>query len=222
MVVAYLRVSTDKQHLENQKDEINRFCRQKGLSVDRWHCEVVSGKKRGRERKLTSVLNKLSEGDVLIVTEVSRLSRTLLEIMNILNTCLLKKVVLYSTKDGYAFENNINSKVLGFAFGLVAEIEHNLISIRTKEALSRRRSEGMVLGRPKGSRTQLNKLFDNREEVLELLGRGCTHLGIAERYGVSLRTFYRFLKAVRGEECDNVSFLPRDLSGKARLGGNPD
>ena len=150
MVVAYLRVSTGKQHLKNQCEEIKKYAIKKNLSVDKWYTEVASGKKKGSDRKLGTLLRRLTKGDILIVTELSRLSRTLLEIMSILNQCIRKEVVVYSVKDGYAFDNNINSKVLGFAFGLVAEIEHNLISARTREALALRKSEGVVLGRRQG------------------------------------------------------------------------
>ena len=140
-VVAYLRVSTEKQFLENQREEIIRFAEKNGLSIDRWYMETVSGKVSSKERKLAGLLDRMKPGDSLIITEISRLSRTLLEIMTILNSCIKRGVVLYSTKEGYVFQNDINSKVLGFAFGLMAEIERNLISMRTKEALERRRQE---------------------------------------------------------------------------------
>ena len=146
MVIAYLRVSTSKQHLVNQQDEIRRFAHTKEIEVSRWVTEIVSGKKNQKERKLGRVINQLKPGDTLIVTEISRLSRTLTEIMTIMGKCLEKNITIYSTKDGYAFDNTINSKVLCFAFGLVAEIERNLISMRTKEALALRKAEGVILG----------------------------------------------------------------------------
>lgn len=146
MVVAYLRVSTNKQHLENQQEEIKKFAAHRGLDIDKWYHDVVSGKVHSNDRKLGDLLESLQEGDCLIVTEVSRLSRTLIDIMNIINTCIQRKIVLHSTKEGYTFENNLNSKILGFAFGLVAEIERNLISIRTREALAVRKAEGKNWG----------------------------------------------------------------------------
>lgn len=118
MVIAYLRVSTEKQFLANQKEEILRFAEKNGLSIDKWYTETVSGSVSTKERKLAPLLRQMKPGDTLIVTEISRLSRTLLEIMTILNSCIKKQVVLYSTKEGYVFQNDINSKVLGFAFGL--------------------------------------------------------------------------------------------------------
>lgn len=142
MVVAYLRVSTNRQHLENQQEEIKRFAHNRGLTINKWYNDIISGKVNSSDRKLGDILSSLQEGDCLIVTEVSRLSRTLIDIMNIINTCIQRKIILHSTKEGYTFENNLNSKILGFAFGLVAEIERNLISIRTKEALAVRKAEG--------------------------------------------------------------------------------
>lgn len=105
MVIAYLRVSTSKQHLVNQQDEIRRFAHTKEIEVSRWVTEIVSGKKNQKERKLGRVINQLKPGDTLIVTEISRLSRTLTEIMTIMGKCLEKNITIYSTKDGYAFDN---------------------------------------------------------------------------------------------------------------------
>ena len=105
MVIAYLRVSTSKQHLVNQQDEIRRFAHTKEIEVSRWVTEIVSGKKNQKERKLGRVINQLKPGDTLIVTEISRLSRTLTEIMAIMGKCLEKNITIYSTKDGYAFDN---------------------------------------------------------------------------------------------------------------------
>lgn len=151
MVVAYLRVSTGRQHLANQRDEIRRFAESKNFTINTWVMEVVSGSKQGSARKLGSLLRRMKRGDTLIVTEISRLSRTLTEVMSIMGKCLSREINLYTTKEGYSFDNSINSKVLCFAFGLVAEIERQLISLRTKEALAVRKSEGMRLGRQEGT-----------------------------------------------------------------------
>ena len=140
MIIGYLRVSTEKQNPENQRDEIRRFAEEKSLAVDSWVVETASGKRPYRKRKLGRLLRRLRSGDVLIVTEISRLSRSLTEIMAIMGYCLEKEVCIYTTKERYTFDNSINSKVLCFAFGLVAEIERNLISMRTKEALALKRA----------------------------------------------------------------------------------
>lgn len=192
MIVAYLRVSTEKQSLANQQNEIEKFTNSRNLHVDRWITEVVSGKKRGGERKLGSLVRHMKKGDILIVTELSRLSRTLTEIMAIVGTLLEKEVALYSTKDCYAFDDSINSKVLCFAFGLVAEIERNLISLRTREALALRREQGIALGRRKGSFTKLQLLIDNCTEIVRQLNRGDTIATVCREYGVARNTFDRF------------------------------
>ena len=192
MVIAYLRVSTGKQHLENQKDEIMKFTAKRGMRVDRWITEIASGKKKEKDRELGRLMKALKPGDTLIVTELSRLSRTLLDVMSIMSRCLEKKITLYSTKDGYAFDNNINSKVLAFAFGLVAEIEHNLISARTREALAARKSVGMQLGRPRGSSPKMQRLIDNKEQVITMLRSGKTVSDICRHYEISRDTFYNF------------------------------
>ena len=169
MVIGYLRVSTGKQNLANQQNEIRRFADSKDFVIDSWVTEVVSGRKRERDRKLGTLLKRMKPGDTLIVTEISRLSRTLTDIMAIMGKCLAREINLYTTKEGYSFDNTINSKVLCFAFGLVAEIERNLISMRTKEALALRKAEGMVLGRKKGSFTKQKVLIDNQEEIVRML-----------------------------------------------------
>lgn len=150
MVIGYLRVSTGKQHPANQKNEIIRFAKGRGLKVEKWVTEIVSGKTKGSERELGRLLDDMVSGDVMIVTEISRLSRTLTDIMNIMGKCLEKGISLYSTKEGYSFDDTINSKVLCFAFGLVAEIERNLISLRTKEALALREARGEETREEKG------------------------------------------------------------------------
>ena len=155
---------------------------------------MVSGKKNKKERKLGTMLKRLKGGDTLIVTELSRLSRTLTDIMAIMGHCLEKNITLYSTKDGYAFDNSINSKVLCFAFGLVAEIERNLISLRTKEALALRRSEGVILGRRKGSYTKLRILMDHRNDIVQMLREGHSIASLCRHYHVSRDTFNNLKK----------------------------
>ena len=130
--------------------------------------------------------------DTLIVTEISRLSRTLTDIMAIMGKCLERGINLYTTKEGYSFDNTINSKVLCFAFGLVAEIERNLISMRTREALALRRAEGMVLGRRHGSYTKMNVLIKNRQVVITMLNKGKSISDICKHFDLSRDTFAKF------------------------------
>lgn len=199
-VIAYLRVSTEKQHLENQKEEIRRFAQAHNLTIDRWVTETVSGKTQNKDRKLGPLLQRMHSGDTLIVTEISRLSRSLTEIMSIMGCCLKKNIILYSTKEGYAFNNSINSKVLAFAFGLVAEIEHNLMSMRTKEALALRRAEGVRIGRPHGSKVKLRILIENREKITAMLRQGMTVNHICRTFDVSRTVYYTFRKEYGLEE----------------------
>ena len=112
--------------------------------------------------------------------------------MAIMGKCLEKGINLYTTKEGYSFDNSINSKVLCFAFGLVAEIERNLISMRTKEALALRKAEGVVLGRKKGSYTKMNVLIENRKVIVGMLKRNCTIADICRRFDISRDTFMKF------------------------------
>lgn len=162
MTIGYVRVSTSKQHPANQLEEIQRFADTRSFVIDRFVIEIVSGRTAEKDRKLGALLRRMKKGDTLIVTEISRLSRTMTEIMSIMGRCLERGINLYTTKEGYTFDNSINSKVLCFAFGLVAEIERNLISMRTKEALMLRRAEGVTLGRRHGSYTKTSILIDNK------------------------------------------------------------
>lgn len=193
MVIGYIRVSTEKQNVSNQKDEILRFASLNDWTIDRWVTEVVSGKRDVKSRKLGKVLRHLRRGDTLVVTEVSRLSRSLTEIMAIMGLCVKKGVNIYTTKEKYQFDNSINSKVLCFAFGLVAEIERNLISLRTKEALAARRAEGVKLGRRKGSSPKLAIMRENKDLIRGMISKGYTHREIYTALEVSKSTYFKYL-----------------------------
>lgn len=194
MIFAYLRVSTGHQVLDNQKNEIEKFASAHGMHIDNWITEVVSGKKKGRDRKLGALVRTLKTDDTLIVTELSRLSRTLVEIMTIVSELIQKGVKLYSIKENCAFDESINSKVLLFAFGLVAEIERNLISMRTREALTLRRQMGVRLGRPEGTCPKMAVLLLRRADIEEALNGGDSVVSICHRYNISRSTFARFRK----------------------------
>lgn len=172
MVTAYLRVSTEKQHLEHQKSEIGRYANAKKLTIDKWVEEVVSGKTDRKTRRLGAVIGQLKTGDTLIVTEISRLSRSLHEIMLIMKHCVDHSVQIHSTKDGYVFDDSLNSKVLSFAFGLAAEIEHKLISQRIKEALASRKADGKHVGRMFGTDYKFQANIGRETEILSLIAQG--------------------------------------------------
>lgn len=192
MVVGYLRVSTEKQHPENQRDEIQRYAEQNNISIDMWVSEVVSGKKQPSGRKLGRIITKMKKDDTLIVSEVSRLSRTLTDIMEIMGKCLKKGISIHTVKERYRFDDTINSKILCFAFGLVAEIERNLISLRTKEALALRKSEGVVLGRRKGYTPKMDLLMRNDSNIRKMRSEGIRVKDICAKYDVSLDTWYKY------------------------------
>lgn len=209
MIIGYLRVSTARQHLENQKEEIRKFADARKWSVDRWVTEVVSGKTKEVDRKLGCLLRRMNSGDTLIVTEISRLSRTMTDIMSIMGKCLKKGIRLYSTKEGYSFDDSINSKVLCFAFGLVAEIERNLISMRTKEALALRKSEGVVLGRRKGTCAKYNILVKNQEEIIRMLNDNVPISNICKKFNVGRDTFNKFRRSVPDVSASTTANLSR-------------
>lgn len=202
MIAGYIRVSTSKQHPENQKDEIQRYAAANGLVVDKWIIEVVSGKKHIKGRKLGTLMKKMRKGDTLIVTEISRLSRSLTDIMGIMGQCIGKGVNIYTTKEKYRFDDSINSKVLCFAFGLVAEIERNLISMRTKEALALRKAEGKPLGRRTGDRPKMAILKANIDTIRTMISLHRTEKEICEKFGVSKTTWYKFKKEILEDYSD--------------------
>jgi DNA invertase Pin-like site-specific DNA recombinase len=194
MIYSYIRVSTDRQTVENQRYEINQFCKKNSLTVNKWIEEVISGTKKLENRKLGKLLKKMRKNDILICSELSRLGRNLLMIMGILNECMDRDIQVWTIKDNYRLGSDINSKVLAFAFGLSAEIERNLISQRTKEALARKKAEGIILGRPKGSKSKIKKLSGKETEIRRLLEKRTSKSAIARIFGVHRFTAINFIK----------------------------
>ena len=195
MTYGYIRVSSDKQTVENQRFEIEKFCTSNHLHIDGWIEETISGTKSYNKRELGKLLKKVEKGDVIICSELSRLGRNLFMIMEILNICMTKECKVWTIKDNYRLSDDIQSKVLAFAFGLSAEIERNLISQRTKEALARLKSEGKSLGRSKGRRNNtLNVVCVSKHEyILKQLSKGVSIPQIAKRIKVARGTLYRYL-----------------------------
>jgi DNA invertase Pin-like site-specific DNA recombinase len=194
MNYGYIRISTDKQTTENQRFEIQNFTSKKQLNIDEWIDETISSTKKLEIRKFGALLQKMQKGDVLIVSELSRLGRNLMQIMKILHDCMEKDIMVYTVKENYELGNNINSKVLAFAFGLSAEIERNLISQRTKEALARRKAEGQILGRPKGSKSQIRKLTGKEDDIKSLMNKKISYSAIGRILGVHRLTVSSFVK----------------------------
>lgn len=198
MIYGYIRVSTDKQCTENQRYEIEKYCKRNNVSVDSWVEETVSGTKRVEGRKLGRMLKRMRKGDILICAELSRLGRNLMLIMSILNKCMESGMQVWSIKDNYKLGYDIQSKILAFAFGLAAEIERDLISQRTKEALARKKAEGVVLGRPKGSKSAMKKLTRHKDEIRKMLTDNCPKSLIARKLKVNRSTLYRFIGEMNG------------------------
>ena len=194
MNYGYIRVSTDTQTIRNQEFEITRFCQSHGLSIDGWIEETISGQQAYNKRALGDLLKRVNKGDLIICTELSRLGRSLFMIMEILNTCMNKGCQVWSVKEGYRLGDDIQSKVLAFAFGLSAEIERKLISERTREALARKKAEGIRLGRPQGSHNRAYKLDKNAAYIERLLEKNTSLYQIAKSCGVSINTLSRWLK----------------------------
>ncbi len=194
MNYGYIRVSSDKQTVENQRFEINRFSEAQGIHIDGWIEETISGTKNYDKRKLGELLKQIKKDDLIICAELSRLGRNLFMIMEILNICMTKECKVWTIKDNYRLGDDIQSKVLAFAFGLSAEIERNLISQRTKEALARKKAEGVVLGRPVGKKSSRVKLSGKEATIRELLEHGVPQKKIAEIYKVNRMTVSKFIR----------------------------
>lgn len=184
MTIAFIRTYNNKQNSEVQEAVIREFAESQKIEIGKWAKEV--GNSPRANRRLESIVKSLSPGDEILVSDISRVSRKMIEIIHIILLCIERKVTLRSVSDGYVFEDNIDSKTLAFTFGLV--------SIRTKEALALIRSKGVVLGRPKGSQ-QMGRLEPYKEQIeKDLKDPSLTYAQIAEKYNVSLSSFKRFLK----------------------------
>lgn len=188
MVYAYIRVSTDKQTVENQRFEVHKFATEKGLVIDKWVSETVSGTKAAQDRRLGPLLKKMMRGDTLIITEISRLGRNLMQIMSILNQCMSKETMVLTVKERYELGNNINSQILAFAFGLSAQIERDLISQRTKEALARRKAAGQRLGRETGTKNTHYKLTGKEPLIQTMLDYGYSKAAICRKLKCNPKT----------------------------------
>lgn len=193
-VYGYIRVSTDKQTVENQRFEINNFAQKEQIIISHWIEETISGTKKVEERRLGKLLKKLKKGDILVCAELSRLGRSLLMIMAILNHCMENDIQVWTIKDNFRLGKDINSQVLAFAFGLSAQIERDLISMRTKEALARKKADGVVLGRPKGSKSSATKLTGMEAKVKGYLDAGLSYSAIGRLLGVHRLTVSKFVE----------------------------
>ena len=197
MNYAYIRVSTEMQSYEGQRYEIEQWSRRQGREIGRWVQEKVSGTQKLEKRTLGKLLRRMKPGDTLVCTELSRLGRNMMMVMSILNTCSQKELHLYSIKDNFELSDSLNAKIIAFAFSLAAEIERNLISQRTREALAAKKQAGVKLGRPVGPSAQ-RLLFEQRKaDILRLRARGMTIGRLARELGMHPNTLSRYLKQDR-------------------------
>lgn len=195
MIYGYIRVSTDKQTVENQRFEIIEYTKKHNIHIDYWIQETISGTVSPEKRNLGKLLRCVHKGDTIICSELSRLGRSMFMIMSILNNLIENEVVIHTVKEGYKLGQDLQSKVLAFAFSISAEIERNLISERTSEALKRRKAEGKTLGRPKGSKNTTLKLSKQEKEIIRMLKEGYTKTYIINYFHISSATLYNFFKA---------------------------
>lgn len=194
MIYGYIRVSTDKQTVENQRYEIKRYCESRGWEIDMWISETISGTKEVKKRKLGGLIKKLQEGDILVCSEISRLGRSMFMILDILKICLEKGIMVQTIKDNYTLGPDPMSKLIASVYGFIAEMERNLISQRTKEGLKRRQSEGMLLGRQLGSTNSHYKLTGKEKEIKKMLSADVSKASMCRLYKVHLITLNRFIE----------------------------
>lgn len=193
MVIAYLRVTKDKKHLEKQKLEIDTYVTAHDIKIDKWVTDVVDIKRKDNTLILFQLITRMKKGDKLIITDIARLGRTLSEVMGILNKCMEKGIGIYSLNDRYILDDYLDMQVIGKTCILIADIEHHLMSTRTKEALAHKKDKkGVRLGRPKGTDAKQAVLKSHKEEVMNMLERGDTVEMICNHFNVSRNTYYQF------------------------------
>ena len=193
-VIAYIRKSTDKQSFEHQEYEIEQYAEKHNLKIDRWVEESISSRKELKKRQLGKLLEELQDGDILIATEISRLGRSLLEVMAILQTCLEKTCQVWTIKESYNLKNDLQSQLLAVVFSIGVSIERSLLSQRTKTALDAKKAAGIKLGRPFGAESKKLKLSKNTKRIRDLLDKKVPKAQIARIMGVQKITLRRFIK----------------------------
>ena len=191
----YIRVSTNEQNIENQRLAILEYANKNSLVISRWIENKASSRKSAKERKLDELLKQLNTDDTLIVAELSRLGRSVGQIIILIDELLGKKVKVICIKENLKLniKQDIQSKIMITMFSLFAEIERDLISERTKEGLERAKAEGKLLGRPRGKLGK-SKLDGKENEIQEYLDKGVNKTNIARIYDVSTPTLDNFIK----------------------------
>lgn len=194
MIYGYIRKSTEKQSFEHMEYEISEYAAKHNMKIDVWVEETISSRKPLHKRQLGQLLEKLQPNDILITSELSRVSRSVPETFSILQTCLNKNCQVITIKENYHLGNDLQSQVLAFAFGLAAQIERDLISQRTKCSLASKKEQGVKLGRPFGAQSKRLKLAKNLKRIQDLLAKGVSKNQISKIMNVQYMTLSRFIK----------------------------
>ena len=192
MVYGYLRVSSDQQDVNSQKQGVDKFAADHGWKINKYISdEGVSGGKDPDKRKLGPLLKALKKDDIVICSEISRLGRDLYMVMDILHFCMERGCIIYTVKDRFVLGEDLQSKVLAFAFGLAAEIERQMIRQRTKEGIALKRKLGVLMGRPRGRKTTVYKLDKYNEKIKWCIEIGWSMTAIARKLKVAKSTMFR-------------------------------
>lgn len=194
MIYGYIRKSTEKQSFEHMEYEISDYATKHNMKIDVWVEETISSRKPLNKRQLGQLLEKLQPNDILITSELSRISRSVPETFSILQTCLNKNCQVITIKENYHLGNDLQSQVLAFAFGLASQIERDLISQRTKCSLASKKEQGIKLGRPIGAESKKLKLAKNLKRIQDLLAKGVSKNQISKIMNVQYMTLSRFIK----------------------------
>ena len=193
-VYAYLRVSTDEQDVENQKHGILEYANSNNLSGLKFVEDNASGKTNWKERKSGSLMIKtMQKGDTILFAEVSRMARSVLQILEILEHCAQQEFTVHIVKQNMVFDDSLNSRITATVLGLAAEIEREFISMRTKEALAKRKAEGMILGRPRGKAKKV-KLDKHSKDIRKYLELGISKRAICKLVDCSPSTLYEWIE----------------------------
>lgn len=194
VVYAYLRVSTDHQDVANQRHGILEYANSKGIASVKFIEETISGRSPWRERSVGQLLTETAKtGDLVIFAEISRMARSTLQVLEMLECCLQKGIIVHLAKQNLVIAEDIQSRIASTILGLAAEIERQFISIRTKEALAKLKAEGKSLGRPKGKRSAKLKLDQYESEIRGYLAKGISKRSIAKLIECSPSTLYDWL-----------------------------
>lgn len=194
MNYAYLRVSTDKQDAENQKLGIMEYATARNIHIDEFVEDVVSGTKDWQKRALGSLIQSAKKGDVLLFAEVSRIARSTLQCLQVLQIAADKTLTVHVAKQQMVFDNSLNSKIIATTLSLASEIERTFISMRTKEALKRAKENGKILGRPKGKKSTNVQLAANHEQIEKLLEDKVSVSAIGRMMKVDRKTVSRYIE----------------------------